>query len=273
MLLKNIAALFVMSTSFAFAQGGAKALFEDSTGTLRTVSTTPDASKKETAVARAKSQPTAKSAEQKQADPAKFVGLKYWLELVKPDGKVEQKTASYDFKSGDKVRIRVQSSTNGYIYILNEGSSGRTNLLFPTRNGPSAYIQAGSVTTVPAKGYFTFDDTPGVEKIKVALTSVPFSDDEPVKQPTHYKNAGSGMQQVALLDCGGGGSKDLFNEPKEFSSCLNKKSSGGSKDLFAEEDSNTATIQPANYVVMSQEKWSKEDALVVVDFELKHRSK
>ena len=125
--------------SGALADAGAKALFEDSSGAVQAVPT-------------ARTEKGGPPQKKQQVENAqKFVGLKYWVELVKPNGKTEEKVVSYDFKSGDRIKIRVQPNTNGYIYAVNEGTSGRTNVLFPSRNNPSAYVKAGAVMTLPAR--------------------------------------------------------------------------------------------------------------------------
>lgn len=244
--------------SGALADAGAKALFEDSSGTVQAVPTAP------TSVATTKVGAAQKK--QQVVSAQKFVGLKYWVELVKPDGQTEEKVVSYDFKSGDSIRIQIQSNTNGYIYAVNEGTSGRTNVLFPSRNNPSAYVKAGAVMTVPARGYFTFDDNPGAEKIRLVLSSTPITNNEPA-QPS---NAQPRPLQVAALSCSTGGSKDLFEEPDAVMGCIDSKAKSGAKDLFAEEDSAPATVKPASYAVVNQNKFSKEGALVAIEFTLKH---
>lgn len=244
--------------SGALADAGAKALFEDSSGTVQAVPTAP------TSFATAKVGPAQKK--QQTASAQKFVGLKYWVELVKPDGRTEEKVVSYDFKSGDRIRIQVQSNTSGYVYAVNEGSSGRTNVLFPSRNNPSAYVKAGAVMTLPARGYFTFDDNAGKEKIRLLLSSAPITNNEPA-QPSNPKPR---PVQVAALSCSAGGSKDLFEEPGAVMDCIDLKSKSGAKDLFVEEDSAPATAMPASYVVVNQNKFSKEGALVAVEFTLNH---
>ena len=125
--------------------------------------------------------------------------------------------------------------------------------------------------TVPARGYFTFDDNPGMEKIKLVLTSSPITNNEPVKPSnTQPQNSSARPIQVAALNCGSGGSKDLFEEPDAVMGCVDVKSKSGSKDLFVEEDAAPASAKPANYVVMDQNKFNKEGALVAVEFSLKH---
>ncbi len=261
--LVTVSLVLLSLESVALADAGAKALFEDSLDTVQAVQT------ELTSVATAKvSMPQEK---QQNASAQKFVGLKYWVELVKPDGKTEEKVVSYDFKSGDKIRIKVQSNTSGYIYVINEGSSGRTNILLPSRSNPSAYVKAGAVMAVPARGYFTFDENPGMEKIMLALTSSPIMNNEPVK-PSNMQssNAPARSLQVAALNCSTSVSKDLFEEPEAVLGCIDANSKSGSKDLFVEEDAAPASFKPASYVVVDQNKFSQDGALVAVEFSLKH---
>jgi hypothetical protein len=58
------------------------------------------------------------------------------------------------FHNGDILRFRIISKSSGYLYVLDVGTSGETNLLFPGSSGPGSRnrIQAGEVRSIPVDG-------------------------------------------------------------------------------------------------------------------------
>lgn len=73
------------------------------------------------------------------------------------------------FVSGEKFRLRVTTHHDGYLYILNRGTSGRYNVLYPRPEvrGASAFVPGWEHVIVPAHGAFQFVDQPGVETLIV----------------------------------------------------------------------------------------------------------
>ncbi|HTB13057.1 MAG TPA: DUF4384 domain-containing protein [Bryobacteraceae bacterium] len=60
------------------------------------------------------------------------------------------------FAAGDKLRFRVSSTFAGYLYVMNHGTSGAYELLFPRADtGADNSIEAGKEYIVPAvQGWF-----------------------------------------------------------------------------------------------------------------------
>jgi len=60
------------------------------------------------------------------------------------------------FAAGDKLRFRVSSTFAGYLYVMNHGTSGAYELLFPRSDtGADNSIEAGKQYVVPAaQGWF-----------------------------------------------------------------------------------------------------------------------
>lgn len=156
-----------MATCFvafpAIGQDGAKAAFYS--GTSGTVIQTPRSGSGSQPPQVARSQPGRDS----------YLGLAYWVELLGADGQTRRVTADRMFRSGDRIRLHVQSNRNGFLYMINLGSTGRSTVLFPnaaTGAGGNA-IQAGLSYPVPHNGFFRFDDNPGEEVVVVMLSAVP----------------------------------------------------------------------------------------------------
>ncbi|MGH9720242.1 MAG: DUF4384 domain-containing protein [Bryobacteraceae bacterium] len=126
----------------------------------------------------AQKKPAPKAAPQ-PAPVRRRVGLKYRLQLH--DGVLTADVdPSREFRSGDEIRLHVESNIDGYLYIVQKGSSGIAKVLFPAAeiNGGSNAVRRGIPYPVPAEGFFQFDQNPGEERLtvivsRVALESVP----------------------------------------------------------------------------------------------------
>jgi hypothetical protein len=100
-------------------------------------------------------------------------GTKVTIELMR-DGKLKFVKPNSKFRSGDKIRLRFATNFDGYIRILNVGSSGKVSLLFPY-NGANDRITPSTDFQIPNNNdWIVFDDTPGTEMLTVILSAKPF---------------------------------------------------------------------------------------------------
>ena len=79
------------------------------------------------------------------------------------------------FTSGDKVRFAFESNVDGYLYVIEEGSSGQWRVLFPNPqiNGGTNFIRRAQTYPVPSSAWFVFDEQPGTERLFVLLSKEP----------------------------------------------------------------------------------------------------
>ena len=79
------------------------------------------------------------------------------------------------FHSGDRVRFAFASNIDGYLYVVQRGTSGQWTVLFPDpeANGGRNAIRKGEDYFVPNNGWFAFDETPGTEEVFVVLSTQP----------------------------------------------------------------------------------------------------
>lgn len=102
-------------------------------------------------------------------DPMK-ISVRTALELTR-NGEKTTVAPDHEFKSGDRVKLRYTTSSDGYVYWLAKMSSGKYNVLFPTdKTGMDNLIKKNEEHTVPAKGSFRFDDTPGTENLLMVFS-------------------------------------------------------------------------------------------------------
>jgi hypothetical protein len=124
---------------------------------------------------------------------APAMGVKYWVELIDTKGVRRQVTTEHVFRAGDRIKLHMSSNRDGYLTLVNLGSTGRTTVLFPT-GGANNFVKAGADYAVPPSGYLRFDNNPGQETL--ILTFSP--------------EAGTPTAQAALTMARG--SKDLLIE-------------------------------------------------------------
>src|SRR5262249_26774655 len=95
---------------------------------------------------------------------APAMGVKYWVELVDQNGTQRQVTTGDVFRAGDRIRLHMSSNRDGYLTLVNLGSSGRTTVLFPS-GGANNFVKAGTDYAVPPGGYLRFDENKGQETL------------------------------------------------------------------------------------------------------------
>jgi len=109
--------------------------------------------------------------------------------------------ADSEFHSGDRIQLSVEVNDTGYLYIINQGTSGAWKAMFPSpeiENGVNQ-VQRGPVYTMPpGRHVFTFNDTPGVERLFVIFSR------QPVQEIDSLIYSLQGGQQAPAADHGKG---------------------------------------------------------------------
>jgi hypothetical protein len=107
------------------------------------------------------------------------LGLRYTItKLI--DGKMAEVSPESVFRAGDRIKITVVPNSPGYLYIINQGSSGTWKPIFP-----SPEIEDGNNRVdgfrdyaMPPKSRMIFDSQPGTERLFVVLSREPEPDFE-----------------------------------------------------------------------------------------------
>ena len=114
------------------------------------------------------------------------LGLKYGILRQTPDGgEGEVDPAATTFHSGDKIRFTFESNGDAYLYLVQEGSSGKWTMLFPNPdiNGGVNTVRRMQKYTIPSQGWFVFNDTPGIDRAFVFLSREPLNQLPGFNQP------------------------------------------------------------------------------------------
>ena len=99
-------------------------------------------------------------------------GLKYRILRRGSTGEGFEVDPDTVFRSGDRIRLGFEPNIDGFLYVIQEGTSGRWSMLFPhprIQSGRNDVARFREVAIPPA-GWFRFDDTPGTERILVYLS-------------------------------------------------------------------------------------------------------
>jgi serine/threonine protein kinase len=118
-------------------------------------------------------------------------GLRYRVtQVTKAGTETDIDPATTTFRSGDRVRLSFQSNVDGYLYLVQQGSSGRWSVLFPNPeiNSGRNNVRKSEEYKVPdADGFFEFDSNPGVENLFVYFSREPMQElpgfSRPVTKP------------------------------------------------------------------------------------------
>jgi hypothetical protein len=104
------------------------------------------------------------------------IGIRYALLLRDRDGHYNEVSPTTVFHNGDHLRLSVMANQPGYLYVIEQGSSGSWNSIYPGKHaGDSSeatnHLDPGNVYQIPdGKGSFRFDQTPGQEKLFLVLS-------------------------------------------------------------------------------------------------------
>jgi len=74
-----------------------------------------------------------------------------------------------EFKTGDEIRVALESNFDGFVYVLHASPGGKTRLLFPDPRSKDNIVRA----SVPLNLNLVFTKEPGFEVLKVYMSRQP----------------------------------------------------------------------------------------------------
>ena len=144
-------------------------------------------------------------------------------------GTIQMVSPDTVFRSGDKVRFHLSLNFNGYLAVLNKGTSGRINRLYPYLGAPNP-VQASAEIVVPGKeAWFAFDETPGLEEVTFLLSKDPIAE---VEEPIPGTSASQRQEPAPGSSMDGNMQRSLV--------ALNKRARRQARDLHLEISGNAA---------------------------------
>jgi hypothetical protein len=104
------------------------------------------------------------------------LGVRYNVLLIDTSSGSEQPVdPNQTFHNSDCLALSVQSNYDGYLYVLDHGSSGKWDVLLPSTemSGESNFVKARTNVKAPAQYCFSLDNPPGEEHLYLVLARSP----------------------------------------------------------------------------------------------------
>ena len=142
---------------------------------------------------RPKANPTKPSEATKPNDPVKSeaprpisqrMGLGLTLFMRDSQGLAVRTDPAREFRQGDRVRVLLETNTDGYLYVFNTTDGGQPVMIFPDPELEEAgnYIQGHVPFEIPSSvaaeerlRWFVFDQNAGTERLYFVFTREPLS--------------------------------------------------------------------------------------------------
>ena len=108
--------------------------------------------------------------------PAANLGVRYNVLKVNVDTNVRTEVPPDTlFHEHDCVSVRIQPNRGGFLYVFNQGSSGKWQSMIPSSEaeGESNVVRAFNLMDVPEHFCFEMDDKPGTERLLIVVTDKP----------------------------------------------------------------------------------------------------
>ena len=115
---------------------------------------------------------------------ARRIGLGVTLFMRDSNGLAMRVDPNHVFQKGDRVRVLLETNTDGYLYIFNTTDDGPATMIYPHADLDEAgnYLQAHVPFEIPASvsaeerlRWFAFDETAGTERLFFVFTREPLS--------------------------------------------------------------------------------------------------
>jgi len=202
------------------------------------------------------------------------LGLRYSFLKQEGRGTVEVDTST-EFKSGDRIRLTVESNDSAYLYLVLLGSSGKWSVLFPSSDiaGGNNYIESGHRYTIPAQHWFAFDEQVGEEKLFILLSRHPQEDlegliyslqEQPPTQPAAQPTQPAPPQQEEKL---------LMAQAMPIDDSLigQVRETVYARDLVFEKVDDTASGGQGEKAIYIVNRTGDDDSRVIADVTLIHK--
>jgi hypothetical protein len=198
------------------------------------------------------------------------LGLRYTVLKLAADNTGTEVPNDTIFHAGDRIRFSVEANAPGYLYIVNQGSSGTWKPMFPSAEieDGNNRIEGWRPYTMPPKSRLAFDSTVGTENLFIVFSLQPESDLEGMIYSLQVKKkAAAAPAPEAPVQS----SKELIVAVNIPNSAVDRMRSAFARDLIIEKvDPNTPgdKKETAVYVVNPT---GSADSRVVADLHLVHQ--
>jgi hypothetical protein len=106
------------------------------------------------------------------------LGIRYTILKLAADNSGTEVPADTVFHSGDRIRFTIEPNAPGYLYIVNQGSDGTWQAMFPSPDidEGSNRVEGWRSRTMPPNSRLAFDSTAGTENLFIVFSRQPEPD-------------------------------------------------------------------------------------------------
>jgi hypothetical protein len=207
------------------------------------------------------------------ASGAPPLGLRYTVLKLAADNTPTEVPNDTVFHAGDRIRFSVEANAPGYLYIVNQGSSGNWKPMFPSAEieDGNNRIEGWHPYTMPPGSRLTFDSTVGTENLFIVLSLQPESDLESMIYSLQGKKKAAAAAPASTPEAPVQSSKELIMAANISGTAVDRMRAVYARDLIIEKvDPNTPgdKKETAVYVVNPT---GSADSRVVADLHLVHQ--
>ena len=205
------------------------------------------------------------------ASGAPPLGLRYTVLKLGADNTPTEVPNDTVFHAGDRIRFSVEANAPGYLYIINQGSSGNWKPVFPSAEieDGNNHIEGWRPYTMPPKSRLAFDSTVGTENLFIVFSLQPENDLESIIYSLQGRKKPAAA--AAATDAPVQSSKELIVAANISNSAVDRMRAAWSRDLIIEKvdpNTNGDKKETAVYVVNPT---GSADSRVVADLHLVHQ--
>jgi hypothetical protein len=205
------------------------------------------------------------------ASGAPPLGLRYTVLKLGADNTPTEVPNDTVFHAGDRIRFSVEANAPGYLYIINQGSSGNWKPVFPSveiEDGNNR-IEGWRPYMMPPKSRLAFDSTAGTENLFIVFSIQPENDLESIiySLQGRKKPAAAAASTEAPVQS----SKELIVAANISNTAVDRMRDAWSRDLIIEKVDPNTTGDKKETAVYVVNPTGSADSRIVADLHLVHQ--
>jgi hypothetical protein len=197
------------------------------------------------------------------------LGLRYTVLKLAADNTPTEVPNDTVFHAGDRIRFSVEANAPGYLYIINQGSSGNWKPMFPSAeiDDGNNHIEGWRPYTMPPKSRLAFDSTVGTENLFIVFSLKPEDDLESMIYSLQGKKKAAAAAPEAPVQS----SKELIMAVNISNTAVDRMRNAYGRDLIIEKVDPSTPGDKKETAVYVVNPTGSADSHLVADLHLVHQ--